>query len=295
MGTGHPEAPDRLRAISQYFQYSGMLQDLAAPSVPSSSELIGPLWAKVHSGAMLERLRILSPMQGYAEIDADTRMNSHSLTAARIASTAVLRAIDGIAAGEFNAAFCAIRPPGHHAERATPMGFCLVNHAAVAVEYLRSRLGARAVAVLDFDVHHGNGTVDIFRSDPDTLVCSSFQHPFYPGRHIASSASHLIHSPLEAGSNADSVLASIDRDWLPALEQHQPEWIIFSAGFDAHCNDPLGGLNWHSEDYYKITRRLLEVARASCGGRVLSLLEGGYDLDALAQSSYWHVRALLET
>lgn len=267
---------------------------MEVPDPSWAADGIETLWEQVHGSHMVDSLRALSPAQGYAEIDADTRMNPHSLRAARYASATVLRALDGIAGGEFDSAFCAIRPPGHHAEQAIPMGFCLVNHAAVAVQYLRSRLGVGRIAILDFDVHHGNGTVDIFRNDPATLVCSSFQHPFYPGRQLASGVSHLIHSPLAAGTTADAVLAVIDRDWLPAVERHKPEWLIFSAGFDAHRDDPLGGLKWRSEDYYTITRRLLEVAQVTTGGRSLSLLEGGYHPDALAQSCHWHLRALLD-
>lgn len=293
MGSAHPEAPERLRAISQHLKNTGMLDQLTLPNLIAADEqVIDRLWSATHHPDMLNRLESLSPREGYADIDPDTRMNPHSLGAARHSTSLLIRAADGIAAREFRSAFCAIRPPGHHAEYGAAMGFCLINQAAVVVNYLRQAHGARSFAILDFDVHHGNGTFDIFRGDDSVLVCSSYQHPFYPGRHVDTTASNLVHSRLPAGSRCDALLPLIDRDWLPALQHQRPEWVIFSAGFDAHRDDPLGGLNWSTDDYYRLSRHLLDIVEPYCQGRVISLLEGGYNLTALANSVEAHLLAL---
>lgn len=295
MGEGHPESPERLRAISRYLDDCGLLADLCvAPVEALSGEKLARLWQQTHSPQLLARLDKVSPQAAYADIDPDTRMNPYSLSAARHATATVLNAVEGIAGGQFQAAFCATRPPGHHAEYDAAMGFCLINQAAVAVNYLREAHGVEAVAVLDFDVHHGNGTFDIFRHDESVLVCSSYQHPYYPGRQTMTRGPNLVHSPLEAGSNCDVLLRLIERDWLPALQKHRPEWIIFSAGFDAHRDDPLGGLNWSSTDYYHLTRLLLEITCPFSQGRVISILEGGYNLNALAESVAAHLCAILD-
>ncbi len=295
MGIGHPEAPARLLAINQHLTETGLLADFLVPATTlRDDKTIEALWAEVHSVELLESLIARSPQHGYAEIDADTRLNCHSLRAARTATAMVMQAVDGIVAGDFEAAFCSVRPPGHHAERSMAMGFCLVNQAAVTVNYLRRTCGARSFAILDFDVHHGNGTFDIFKDDESVLVCSSYQHPFYPGRQSDSVAPNLVHSRLDAGSNCDILLRLIERDWLPALERQRPEWVIISAGFDAHRDDPLGGLCWTSTDYYRLSRLLLDSVQPLCAGRVISLLEGGYNLKALAESVDAHLRAFVD-
>lgn len=290
MGASHPEAPERLRAITHHLANSGFGDSLRweQPREPHRA-----YWANVHAQALVERLERESPAQGLTWLDADTALNPHSLNAAAFASAAVLHGIDLVASGEITAAFCAIRPPGHHAEFAQPMGFCLVNQAAVAVHYLRQHLGVQRVAILDFDVHHGNGTFDIFKDDPATLVCSSYQHPFYPGRQLGIVRNHLIYSPLAAGTKGSRVLAEMESRWLPALAAHKPQWIIFSAGFDAHVSDPLGGLCWQVDDYLSITQLLLSFdGGASCP--VLSLLEGGYNLEMLGACVQAHLEGLNE-
>ncbi len=290
MGASHPEAPGRLRAITRHLELSGFGDELlwAHPNAPHCD-----YWSKVHAAALVERLQREAPTQGLSWLDGDTALNSQSVNAAAYASASVLQAIDLIAANTVDAAFCAIRPPGHHAEYDQSMGFCLVNQAAVAAYYLRQQLGVERIAILDFDVHHGNGTVDIFRDDPCTLVCSSYQHPFYPGRQLGIARDHLIYSPLAAGTGGGDVLKEMETRWLPVLAAHQPQWIIFSAGFDAHADDPLGGLSWQTEDYRAITRLLLHFdGGASCP--VLSLLEGGYNLNVLGACVQAHLEGLRE-
>lgn len=290
MGPSHPEAPARLRAIARHLDQSGFGDGLhwAQPSAPHRG-----FWPRVHAAALIERLARETPAEGLAWLDGDTALNPQSVSAAAYASAAVLLGIDLVAASTVGAAFCAIRPPGHHAEYDQAMGFCLINQAAVATQYLRQQLNVERIAILDFDVHHGNGTMDIFKDDPAVLVCSSYQHPFYPGRQLGLARDHLIYSPLAANSRGADVLKAMEAQWLPALAAHRPQWIIFSAGFDAHAADPLGGLCWQTEDYRAITRLLLSFdGAASC--RVLSLLEGGYNLDVLGPCVQSHLEALSE-
>ena len=290
MGAYHPESPVRLQAIRSHLAETGLFDDLhVTHATPVADE---PL-LRVHPAAHIQRIRDASPEEGRVQLDADTAICPDSLRAAQLAAGAMVQAVDGVSAGEFNRAFCAVRPPGHHAEQDVSMGFCLFNNVAVGVRHAMQVHAATRVAVLDFDVHHGNGTVDIFQNDPNVLVCSSFQHPFYPGRYSDFVAANIVNTPLAAGTGGDAFRRAIERDWLPALEQHQPEWFFVSAGFDAHRADPLAQLDLVEDDYHWVTQLISDAADAYADGRVVSILEGGYDPKALARSVHAHVATLM--
>lgn len=292
MGIYHPESPERLRAIQDYLEQTGLLASLqvleAQPVQISAIEL-------AHPAAHVARIRAAQPQQGYAAIDPDTMLCLHSIRAADLAAGAVVQAVDGVCSGRFENAFCAVRPPGHHAEYETSMGFCLFNNVAIGVKHAQKVYGIKRIAVLDFDVHHGNGTVDIFKNEPAVLVCSSFQHPFYPGRYTDIKRPNIINTPLAAGTDGDRFRQAIERDWLPALATQRPEMIFVSAGFDAHRDDPLGGLNLTEDDFRWVTRLIVDAAGEYAANRLVSVLEGGYDLDALALSVHAHINELLNT
>jgi acetoin utilization deacetylase AcuC-like enzyme len=234
---------------------------------------------------------------GYVRIDADTFMSAGSAEAALRAAGAVIAAVDAVMGGEFRNAFCAVRPPGHHAERDRAMGFCLFNNVAAGALHARAAYGIKRIAVLDFDVHHGNGTQDIFFDDPDLFYASSHQMPLYPGTGFENergASGNIANRPLPPGSGS-AEFQTIWRDGLlPAVEAFGPEFILISAGFDAHRADPLANLNLTAEDFAWITRQVCSIASRLCDGRVVSTLEGGYELDALADSAAAHVRALIE-
>lgn len=291
MGAYHPESPQRLLAIDRHLRETGLLDAL----VPVTPQLVERACVRrVHPEAYLAAIDATAPKQGVAELDGDTAMNPHTLRAARLASGAVVGAVRAVVSGELTNAFCAVRPPGHHAERATAMGFCLYNNVAIgAMEALANETIER-VAVLDFDVHHGNGTVDIFKDDERVLVCSSFQHPFYPMRYFDIERPNVVNTPLPAGTGSLDFRRSIERDWLPALQAHKPQVIFVSAGFDAHRDDPLGGLNLDDDDYAWVTRLITDAAKTYANTRVISTLEGGYDLDALARSVHMHLSVLAD-
>lgn len=290
MGSSHPECPARLAAIHQQFTQRGLMDELMplqAPAIDLS------LVAKAHPQSMIDHLRALSPLEGKAFIDGDTLMNPHSLEAARRAAGAAVLAVDGVLEQRFKRAFCAVRPPGHHAEAQQAMGFCLFNSIAIAALYALQQAEIERVAIIDFDVHHGNGTVDIFRDDPRVMVCSSFQYPFYPGRLQEIDRAHIINTPLAAGTDGLTYRKAIEQQWLAPLESFAPDLILVSAGFDAHRDDPLGQLALTADDYSWVTRLITDLAHRYSAGRVISLLEGGYNLDALAESCFEHVSTLL--
>jgi len=237
----------------------------------------------IHPPAYLQRLEKLDPGEGVAHIDPDTAINKYSLRAARLAAGAGLQAVESVMSGGYNKAFCAVRPPGHHAESAIGMGFCVFNSIALAAERALS-LGARRVAILDFDVHHGNGTVEIFQNRPEVLVCSSFQYPFYPGRFDSVERHNICLTPLAAASSSSTFRRAIERDWLPALARHGADIILVSAGFDAHRDDPLAQLLLDDSDFAWLGNTIAELADRYCSGRVVSMLEGGYDIPALTRS-----------
>ncbi len=290
MGQGHPESPLRLQAIDQLVRatdWQGKLTFVDAPKIDLNC--LSNIHPKHHIQALME----LVPQHGFADIDGDTRLNPYSLDAALYAVGAALHATDEVIAGRAKNAFCAVRPPGHHAESAIAMGFCLFNSVALAAERALAS-GMSRVAILDFDVHHGNGTVEIFQDRPEVLVCSSFQYPFYPGRFDDVIRPNICLTPLSAGSDGEDFRKAVEPDWTQALRQHQPEMIFISAGFDAHRDDPLGGLNLHDGDFLYISQLITDLATGGAGGRVVSLLEGGYQLQALSRSVVQHLKALTE-
>lgn len=286
----HPESPARLRAVLRHLESSTLLQ---AMEMREPAPIAGERLARVHSASYLESLQRLAPSQGLAAIDADTFMCAATLDAAARAAGAVADAVTAVLAGETKRAFCAVRPPGHHAETGQAMGFCFYNNVAVGAVTALERADIERVAIVDFDVHHGNGTVEIFKDRPEVLVCSSFQDPFYPDRQTDVARPNIVHTPLTAGSGSAEFRAAICRDWLPALNRHRPQIILVSAGFDGHRLDPLGGLNLTEDDYRWVTALIVAAANKHAHGRVVSTLEGGYDLDALARSVAAHLEALL--
>jgi acetoin utilization deacetylase AcuC-like enzyme len=292
MEPGHPEAPERLAAILERLRACGLAA--AMETVDDAPEAATDDLVRVHGGVHLAGLEARLPTRGLTPLDGDTTLGPDTLLAARRAAGAATDAVDRILAGTLDRAFCAVRPPGHHAERDAAMGFCFVNSVAVAAARALEVGGLERVAILDFDVHHGNGTVSIFADDPRVLVASSFQHPFYPGRLTDVPGEHLLYTPLPAGTDGSGFRRAIERDWVPALERHAPQLVLVSAGFDAHRDDPLGGLRLDADDFAWVTRLIVEASRPSADGRLVSLLEGGYDLAALADCVEAHVGALVE-
>jgi acetoin utilization deacetylase AcuC-like enzyme len=286
---GHPERPERLTAVLRHLERTGQLAELTVrtptPAPPAALD-------RIHAGAYLDDLNARCPAEGLIAVDPDTHVGPLSVRAAALAAGAVAAAVQAVLDDEALRAFCAVRPPGHHAERDAAMGFCLYNSIALGAATALQRPGIERVAILDFDVHHGNGTVDIFQHDPRVLVCSSFQHPFYPNRHTDTVGPNLVHTPLPAGTGSAAFRAAIERDWLPALERHQPQLLLVSAGFDAHRSDPLAALQLDESDFAWITGLIVDSARRFAAGRIVSALEGGYDLDALARSVAAHIEVL---
>ena len=289
-GPGHPESPSRLKAV---------LQALDDPSCAVTERHDAPLatreqLARVHDAGMLDMVFAAAPAQGQVFLDADTAMSSHSLEAALRAAGAVCSAIDGVFAGPQRRAFCAVRPPGHHATHDTAMGFCLFNNVAIGAVHALAVHGIERVAIIDFDVHHGNGTADIFRADPRVLYASTHQSPLYPGSGAPSQRGlgNLVHVPLAAGAGSPEFRAAFETRILPELEKFAPQLVVVSAGFDAHRLDPLANLNLDADDFAWVTRQLVAVAERHAAGRLVSALEGGYSLNALHESTLAHVNAL---
>jgi acetoin utilization deacetylase AcuC-like enzyme len=286
---GHPERPQRLRAVMAGLENSGLLEQLTVEeATPVSTEQL----LEIHGQSLLDALQSTSPDAGIVAVDADTSMGPHSLSAAAHAAGAVVNGVNRVLSGQTSRVFCAVRPPGHHAEADAAMGFCLYNSIALGAQAALKQ--AQRVAILDFDVHHGNGTVDIFKDRPEVLVCSSFQHPYYPFRYADLQRRNIINTPLAAGTGSDGFRQAIERDWLPALNEHRPEVILVSAGFDAHADDPLAQLQLMEDDFHWVTELIVDQANQFSGGRIVSTLEGGYDLSALAASAQAHVSALME-
>ena len=285
---GHPERPARLSAVVDHLEATGLIDelDLMTPT-PASNQLI----ARLHDARYVEAIERASPVEGFVSVESDTVISPGSLNAARLATGAVVDAVERVLGGSSQRAFCAVRPPGHHAESAAPMGFCLFNSIAIAADIALDQV--ERVAILDFDVHHGNGTVQMFAERPEVLVCSSFQYPFYPHRLQSVDRPNIVNTPLAAGTDGSGFRSAIERDWLPALESHRPELILVSAGFDAHKDDPLAELELDDDDYRWITALIVDAANRFAQGRIVSTLEGGYDLDALARSAAVHVEGLL--
>jgi acetoin utilization deacetylase AcuC-like enzyme len=298
MGAGHPECPQRLAAIDQRLRATGVADQLLcreAPLAPIADlELTHGRMHIASLRGLTDGLRdeVQAGGPSHAQIDPDTCINVHTWDAALRSAGAAIAATDAVMAGEMDNAFCAVRPPGHHACRDKAMGFCFFNNVAVAANYALDRHGLKRVAIVDFDVHHGNGTEDIVRGDARILMVSFFQHPFYPYGGAESSASNLLNVPVPAYTKGDTVRELVSAQWLPRLDTFQPELILISAGFDAHRDDDLGQMGLLEADYAWITQQLKEVAVRHAQGRMVSCLEGGYNLDALARSVEAHLRVL---
>jgi len=290
MGEGHPESPQRLRSILLAIESSGLSGRLDLREAPEATR---EQLERVHEREHVDFVYEAAPKAGYAYLDPDTSMNPRSLSAALRAAGAVVAATDAVMSGSAERAFCAVRPPGHHATRARPMGFCIFNNVAIGAAHAIEAHGLDRVAVLDFDVHHGNGTEDAFHEDPRVMLCSTFQHPYYPYSGADSGNEHIINVPLPAMTDGRGFRAAVERFWMPALESFRPQLVFVSAGFDAHRDDPLAYLKLDDEDYRWITERLVEVAERDAAGRVVSTLEGGYDTGALARCVVEHLRVLI--
>jgi acetoin utilization deacetylase AcuC-like enzyme len=289
---GHPERPDRLRAIERSLGEE-RFQALVRRQAPAAAlDLI----TLCHPAEYVEEIRKAVPAQGLVRLDADTSMSPGTYEAVSRAIGGAAMATDEVMAGRINNAFCAMRPPGHHAETARPMGFCIFNTAAIIARHAQKKHGAERVAVVDFDVHHGNGTQEIFWSDPTVMYCSTHEMPLYPGTGARSERGlydNIVNAPLRAGDGGDEFRAALEAAILPRALAFRPDFVVISAGFDAHMRDPLANLNLQEPDFAWATKKLMEVADASANGRIVSVLEGGYDLQGLAGSVAAHVAALM--
>ncbi|MDP9901414.1 histone deacetylase family protein [Variovorax ginsengisoli] len=300
MGGGHPECPQRLDAIEDRLLLTGVGDALTHGEVPLATL---PQITRAHTVAHLEHLQELTQRliadvpaggPGHAMLDPDTLLMRDTVQAARRAAGAAIAATDAVMAGELENAFCAVRPPGHHACREKAMGFCFLNNVAIAALHALDVHGLERVAVVDFDVHHGNGTEDILANDPRVLMVGIFQHPFYPYSDTEHPAANMLNLPVPAYTKGMDVRELIEMMWMPRLEEFRPQMIFVSAGFDAHRDDEMGQLNMNENDFAWITARVRDVARRHAQGRIVSLLEGGYNLDALARCVELHLRELAD-
>src|SRR5437867_9552408 len=301
MGMGHPESPQRLRAIVARLEHSPLQSGLVPINTPAADADLVTDWIEmVHAHDYVTQLRRVAPAQGRVSLDPDTSISPGSLKAAYRAVGGVMAAADAIMDRRIDNAFCAVRPPGHHAESSHAMGFCLFNNVAIAARYLQEHHGLERIAIVDWDVHHGNGTQRTFYEDASVFFFSTHQYPFYPGTGTAHETGtgrgtgYTKNAPLPAGMGCTEYLQIFNTVLRPALKAYRPEAIILSAGFDAHRDDPLAGMNLTTEGYVALTRVVKEIAGEFCQGRVLSCLEGGYNLEALAASVDGHLRVLME-
>lgn len=296
MPTGHPECPERLDAIANQLMANGidgLLYQREAPSATDEQLL------RVHTQAHLQAITSAIPEQGIYAFTDDIFLSPHTLNAARHAAGAGVMGVDMVMRGETDAVFCNVRPPGHHAERARAMGFSIFNNIAVAAAHALAAHGLKRVAIVDFDVHHGNGTQDIFFDEPRVLFCSSFQYPFYPHTNVENVPAHIINTPLPATCRSEGFRNAITENWLPALENFCPQLILISAGFDAYIDDDMSSISLVEQDYFWITQKLRALMDASksltperqCKG-IVSTLEGGYDLLGLGRCAVAHIKAL---
>lgn len=291
-GPLHPEQALRLEAINNQLISSGLdyvLRHYDAPLVTREQ------LSRVHDADYIDRVYAIAPGEGMQsiEVDGDTVMSPGTLKAAERAAGAGVLAVDLVMSGEANPAFCAVRPPGHHAERGVAMGFCLFNNIAVAAAHALEHHGMERVAIVDFDVHHGNGTEDIFKNEPRVLFCSSFQHPFYPFTGHEKETDNLVDIPLSSDAGSREFRAAVEEHWLPHLDAFKPEMVFISAGFDAHVADDMSNVALTDDDYEWVTRALLDVANRHAKGRIVSMLEGGYEPAVLARSVVRHLDVLI--
>jgi len=300
MGAGHPECPERLGAIEDRLLITGLGDALERRDpTPASVTELELAHGRLHIASirglcdeLKEEIQAGGP--DHAQVDPDTSLNVHTWEAALISAGAALNATDAVLAGELENAFCAVRPPGHHACRDKAMGFCFFNNVAIAAKYAVERHGLKRVAIIDFDVHHGNGTEDIVAGDERILMCSFYQHPFYPEGGSVSSASNLVNLPVPAYTKGMEIRELVELYWMSKLEAHKPEMIFISAGFDAHREDDMGQLGLVEQDYAWLTLKIKDVARRHSKGRIVSCLEGGYNLSALSRSVEAHLRVLAD-
>src|SRR5688572_14939759 len=289
MGAHHPERPARLSAIEDQLIASGIGMHLARHEAPLATD---EQLARVHPIEYVRAIRGAAPSEGTVHLDPDTAMNPWTLQAALRAAGAAVLATDLVLTDKAKSAFCSVRPPGHHACRERPMGFCIFNNVAVAARHALHAHGLERVAIIDFDVHHGNGTEDIFEGDPQVLMASTFQHPFYPYSGTEMPASNMFNVPLAAGAGGRELRKAVEEVWLPALKDFRPELVLFSAGFDAHIEDDMASLRFVDADYAWVTSQVKNATAGSSKGRIVSLLEGGYSLAALGRSAAQHLRVL---
>jgi len=291
MGTHHPECPQRLTAINDHLIAQGIDAYFNYYDAPLATfeQLL-----RVHPASHLERIKRASPTHGVVHLDPDTAMNPHTWQAALRSAGAGVHAVDLVMKGEIENAFCAVRPPGHHAERTNAMGFCFFNNIAVAARHAIAAHGLERVAIIDFDVHHGNGTEDCLAGDNRVLMCSVFQHPFYPYSGTDNPAANMCNVPLPAGSGGEEFRDAVMRVWLPRLTEFKPQMIFISAGFDGHYEDDMGGFRLLEKDYAWCTEELMKLAAEFSDKRIVSMLEGGYVMTSLARSVGAHLRALAD-
>ncbi|TDO95979.1 histone deacetylase family protein [Marinomonas balearica] len=287
----HPESPFRLGAIQDRL-IAGQLFDYLM--LVDATEVKREHLYNTHCRDYVDSIFNSSPLEGFIELDAETVMTPHSLKAALYAAGAVVQAVDLVMSKEVENAFCAVRPPGHHAEYDKSMGFCFFNNIAVGAQYAIKNYGLERVAIVDFDVHHGNGTEDIFEGNHKVFFASSYQHPLYPYTDPGDSHDNVLHIPLEAGTNGEAFRAAMNAQLFPVLDRFRPELIMISAGFDAHKEEPMGQLRLNASDYAWITDKLVALADVHCDGKIVSVLEGGYHLDALGRAAFNHIRSLMK-
>ena len=289
MDGSHPESPARITAIKNAVNASDLKEKLQFYEAPAATKA---QLQRVHSADYVDYIYSIAPKAGLVRLDGDTAMGPMSLSAALHASGAVILATDLVLTGKAKNAFCCVRPPGHHAGRANSAGFCIFNHIAVGVAHALSQYPIKRAAIVDFDVHHGDGTEDIFSSNPNVMLCSTFQHPFYPFSGAETRSNHMINVPLAAHTKREGFRKAVMSEFAPALDGFKPEIIFVSAGFDAHLNDPLADLTLIEEDYVWITEFIKEFAAKYAKNRIVSSLEGGYHLSSLAQSAWVHINSL---
>ena len=289
MDPDHPECPARLAAVLKHLEETGIRDEMSVhtPGLAERRDLV-----RVHRAAYLDALDGIAPERGLVHVTPDTAMGPRSLDAARAVAGAAVDGVNLVLQGLERRVFCAVRPPGHHAEESTVMGFCFLNGIAVAAMVALDNDAVDRVAILDFDVHHGNGTVAAFMDNPAVLVCSSFQHPHFPYRYFDVDRPNIVNTPLRAGTRSIEFRNAVERDWLPALDSFKPQLILVSAGFDGHAADPLGDFLLAEDDFAWVTSLIVDAADAHSNGRIVSVLEGGYDLHALPRSVAAHLEVL---
>lgn len=290
MGADHPECPERLGAINDMLLVKGLLDYMAPYDAPLAT--LEQL-SHAHSSLYVSELLDASPTEGYHRVDPDTEMNPFTVKAALRAAGAAVHATDLVLSGQAPSAFCSVRPPGHHAERDKAMGFCFFNNVAVGIRHAFTQHALERVALIDFDVHHGNGSEDIFRGDERVLMCSIFEQGIYPFTGDNATGPNMVNVGMPSRSSGDVFREAVRTQWLPALDAFQPQLIYISAGFDAHREDDMGNLGLVEADYEWVTRQLMKVAQRHCQGRMISCLEGGYVLSPLARSVAAHIKVLI--